>query len=185
MRAPASLHRVSAPRHRNARHLQPVYSPRRGGSHIPGCVEDLPRRNEGGQRPQPGNRGRRVPRPRRPVGLRQDDRAADGRRSRGHLRGAAEDRRADRQLRAVARPRHRDGLPELRALPASHRLRQHRLQPEAEEDGQEGDRPAHQRSGAAARPRRRTSTASRERSPAASGSAWRWAARSCASRPRS
>ena len=118
-----------------------------------GVSKIYPDGTTGGQRPQPGNRGRRVPRPGRPVRLRQDDCAADGRRSRGDLGGPAEDRRADRQPRAVARPRHRDGLPELRALPASLGLRQHRLQPEAEEDGQEGDRPARQRCSAPARPR--------------------------------
>ena len=53
--------------------------------------------------------------------------------------GAAQDRRARRQPRPAARPRHRDGLPELRALPAPHGLRQHRLRPEAEE-GAEGRR---------------------------------------------
>ena len=40
-----------------------------------------------------------------------------------------QDRRARRQLRPLARPRHRDGLPELRALPALSRLREHRLRP--------------------------------------------------------
>ena len=43
---------------------------------------------------------RRVHGARRPVGLRQDDRAADGRRARGDLRGRAPDRRARRQPRA-------------------------------------------------------------------------------------
>ena len=33
-------------------------------------------------------------------------------------RGRDDDRRPCRQLRSLARPRHRDGLPELRALPA-------------------------------------------------------------------
>ena len=42
-------------------------------------------------------------------------------------RGRAQDRRAGRQPRPVARPRHRDGLPELRALPAPVGLREHRL----------------------------------------------------------
>ena len=41
------------------------------------------------------------------------------------------------------------------------------------------------RGGGDARARRSTSTASRRSSPAASASAWRWAARSCASRRRS
>ena len=36
----------------------------------------------------------------------------------------------------VPRPRHRDGLPELRALPAPLGLREHRLRPAAEEDAE-------------------------------------------------
>ena len=46
-----------------------------------------------------------------------------------------------RQRPAPARPRHRDGLPELRALPAHERLRQHGLRPQAAPRQQAGDRP--------------------------------------------
>ena len=67
--------------------------------------------------------------------------------------GVLQDRRARRQPRAAARPRHRDGLPELRALPAPVRLRQHRLRPEAAEDAEGGDRGARAAGGPAARPR--------------------------------
>ena len=80
--------------------------------------QDLPGRHARGQRHQPGDPRRRVHGARRPVRVRQDDRAAHGRRPRGDLRGRADDRRPGREPRAVARPRHRDGLPELRALPA-------------------------------------------------------------------
>ncbi len=54
--------------------------------------------------------------------------------------GTRPDRRPRRQLRPLARPRHRDGLPELRALPAPERLRQHRVRPAAEEAAEGGDR---------------------------------------------
>ena len=77
---------------------------------------------------------------RRPVRVREDDRAADGRRARGDLERPAEDRRPRRQQRAVARPRHRDGLPELRAVPASLGLREHRLRAEDQEDAEGRDR---------------------------------------------
>ena len=56
-----------------------------------------------------------------PSGLRQDDRAADGRRARGHQRRHRPDRRPRRQRPLAEGPRHRDGLPELRALPAPER----------------------------------------------------------------
>ncbi len=42
-------------------------------------------------------------------------------------------RRQARERRARARPRHRDGLPELRAVPAHDRRAEHRLQPQAGE----------------------------------------------------
>ncbi len=41
--------------------------------------------------------------------------------------GELQHRRPRRQRRAAGRPRHRDGLPELRAVPAHDRSRQHRL----------------------------------------------------------
>ena len=91
-----------------------------GQRHIRRSRQDLSGRHHGGARPAARDRGRRVHGARRPVGLRQDDGAADGRRPRGDHRGRAAHRRARRQPRAVARPRHRDGVPELRALPAPH-----------------------------------------------------------------
>ena len=51
--------------------------------------------------------------------------------------GDAPDRRARRQRPAAARARHRDGLPELRALPAHDGRREHRLRP-AHAQGAEG-----------------------------------------------
>ena len=76
------------------------------------------------------DRGRRADRPRRAVGLRQDDGAADGRRARGHHRRIGPDRRARREQPAAEGPRRRDGLPELRALPAHDGVRQHGVRAE-------------------------------------------------------
>ena len=95
------------------------------------------------------------------------------------------DRRPGREPPPAEGARHRDGVPELRALPAHGRLRQHgvRAPPAAPAEG--GDRAAR-----AAGPRerwgsRRRCARSRARCRAASASASRWAARSCASRRRS
>ena len=54
---------------------------------------------------------------------------------------------------AASRPRHRDGVPELRALPAHDRGREHRLPPEDQEGAQGRDRRARGRGREAARPR--------------------------------
>ena len=67
--------------------------------------------------------------------------------------GRDPDRRPRRQRPDAARARHRHGLPELRALPAPDGLRQHRLQPQAAQDAEGGDRQAGARRGAHARPR--------------------------------
>ena len=63
----------------------------------------------------------------RALGLRQVDGAADDRRARGHLQRRVEDRRRSRQRSLAEGSRHRDGLPELRALPAHDRAREHGL----------------------------------------------------------
>ena len=70
---------------------------------------------------------RRIHRHRRPVGLRQVDAAADGRRTGGNHRRRDRHRRARRQPARAEGPRHRDGVPELRALSAYERIRQHGL----------------------------------------------------------
>ena len=85
------------------------------------------------------------------------------------------------ELRADG-PRHRHGVPELRALSAHERLRQHGLRPE-----DAANSPARRSTGAC---RRRPtssasatiSSASRASSPAGNASASRWAAPSCAIR---
>ena len=136
-----------------------------------------------GQRARPRHRRRRVPGPGRPVRLRQVHRAAHARRPGGRRRGRDPDRRPGRHERAAEGPRHRDGVPELRAVPAHDRRREHGLRAEARR-GEQGRRSRKPRRGGrqGARPGASTWTASRRRSPAASGSASRWAARSCASR---
>ncbi len=77
-------------------------------------------------------------------------------------------------------PRHRDGVPELRAVSAHERVRQHGVRPQ-------DPRLREGRYQGARRPRRRRSSnwdrgssASRASSPADNGSGSRWAARSCA-----
>ena len=77
------------------------------------------------------DRRRRVPRARRPVRLRQDDSAAHGRRSRAATSGDVliggevvnDIPPTDRE--------HRDGLPELRAVPAHDRVREHGVRAQA------------------------------------------------------
>ena len=98
--------------------------------------------------------------------------------------GHAPDRRPRRQRRPAQGPRHRDGVPELRALPAHVGLRQPRVRAEAAQGPQGRDRPARQGSGRHPRASSSSSTASPRPSPAASASASPSAARSCAS-PRS
>src|SRR6266498_1023860 len=58
-------------------------------------------------------------------GLRQDLGPAHGRRARGDHRGPRLARRADGQQGSAEGPGHRDDLPELRALSAYVRLREH------------------------------------------------------------
>ena len=145
------------------------------------------RRLPGRERRQPRHRRRRVHDPRRPVGLREVDAAADDRRPGGHhLRRHAHRRRAG-QRQGAARPQPGDGVPELRALPAPHRLREHRLPAAAarracrdEEITTQGRGGGRRRSSSTS-----TSSASRPTSPAASASGSRWAGRSCARPTRS
>ena len=147
--------------------------------------EGLSERRQGGRRALARDRRGRVLRPRRPVRLRQVDAAADDRRPRGRHRRRRLDRRRRRHREAAAGARHRDGLPELRALPAHDGAGEPRVRAQAAEAAEGGVA-----AGASTRSRRRSastscSTASRPRSRAASASASRWAARSCASRRRS
>ena len=63
----------------------------------------------------------------RPVGLRQDDDAADDRRVRAPDLRRDPARRRRRRRGAAARAQRPHGVPELRAVPAPERVRQHRL----------------------------------------------------------
>ena len=98
------------------------------------------------------DRRRRVPRPRRPVGLRQVDAAAHDRRARGGERRRDLHRRARRHRPRPAQPRRRDGLPDLRALPAHVRAPEHGLRAEGAAHAEGRDRQARRRGGRAARP---------------------------------
>ena len=69
-------------------------------------------------------------------------------------------RRPRRDQHAAQGPRHRDGVPELRALPAHDRRRQHGLRAQDGQGAQRRAARAGREGGGAARPRRSTSTAS-------------------------
>ena len=99
------------------------------------------------------DRRRRVLRAGRPVGLRQVDAAADDRRPRGDHRRRDRDRRQGRQPRAAEGARHRDGVPELRALSAHDGARQHVVRAEAREAHAGGHRAARRAGGRHPRPR--------------------------------
>ena len=92
-------------------------------------------------------RRRRVLGARRSVGLRQVDRAADDRRARVDHVGRVAHRRQGRERPRTQGPRHRDGVPVVRAVPAPHRARQHRLRAQVEEDAQGRDQRARREGG--------------------------------------
>ena len=77
--------------------------------------------------------------------MREDDRAADARGSRGADQRRHPDRRARRERRPAKGSRHRDGLSELRALSTHERVRQHRVRIEAPRHAQAGDRAPRER----------------------------------------
>jgi hypothetical protein len=104
--------------------------------------EGVPRRHARRRRARPRGARRRVHGLRRPVRVRQDDRAEDGGGTRGHHRGRDPHRRHRRQRRDPARARHRDGVPELCPLPAHVRPGQHRLRAQDAEDTEGADRRA-------------------------------------------
>ena len=108
----------------------------------------------GGRCDRPEDSGRHVLLPARPVGLRQDLDAAHDRRPRGGDRAAtSSSARENVTDLPPAAARHRDDVPELRAVPASHRARQRRVRPED----------ARRRQGRAPRARRTSCSSS-----------WRW-----------
>ena len=133
---------------------------------------------------RPRHQGPRVHGAGRARRVRQVDGAADDRRAGGDHR-RHDHRRPRGQRRPAQGPRHRDGLPELRALPAHDRAREPGVRPEDPQDAEGGDRPAGRRGGADPRHRPSSSTASPSSSRAASASASPSAAPSCASPPSS
>ena len=99
-----------------------------------------PRRLRGHQGHRLRCRRRPVLRAGRPLRLRQVHAAADGRRAGDHHRRRDRHRRAHRQPDRAGRARHRDGVPELRALSAYERLQQHGLWPAQPRHAQARDR---------------------------------------------
>ena len=94
-------------------------------------------------------------------------------------------RRTRRHSRLPAQSRHRDGVPELRAVPAHDGAPEPRLRAQGAQDAEGRDQAARRRGVDACSGSRTSSTGGRPLSPAASASGSRWAGRSCASRPRS
>ena len=90
-----------------------------------------------------------------------------------------------RERARAAGSRHRDGVPELRAVSAHDGAREHGLRAQALEGVQARDRRARSSARRRSSSCRTTWTASRRSCPAASASGWRWGARSCAIRRRS
>ena len=140
--------------------------------------------DDGGRRPDALDPARRVLRAARPVGLRQDDDAADDRRLRGPDRGPRLPRRRRRHAAPALQARRQHGLPVLRAVPAPVGRAQRRVRARAQEDRQV-------RGAARASARRSrwsssasSASASRRSSPAASSSASRSPARSSTARGR-
>jgi hypothetical protein len=99
------------------------------------------------------HRGRRIRRLRRPLRLRQVDDAADDRGAGGHRRRHAADRRRGRQRPRAEGPQHRDGVPELRDLPAYERRREHRLRAHTRPSSTRREKRPHSRGRPHARPR--------------------------------
>ena len=99
-----------------------------GASHGPGLAAQggqTLRRHRGGARHRPRHRGQGIRGAGRSLRLRQVDDAADDRRARGDQRRRDRGRRRGRQRRAAEGPRHGDGVPELRPLPAHDGVREH------------------------------------------------------------
>ena len=89
------------------------------------------RRVHGRRRPRPRRTARVVLRAARPVRLRQDHDAADGRRPRDADRGHDHARRPGHHLRQAVPAAGQHGLPELRAVPAPRHPRERRVRPQA------------------------------------------------------
>ena len=113
---------------------------------------------------------RRVRRAARALGLRQDDHAARAGRAGEHRLGRDPHRRAARRPSAAAAARHGLRVPALFAVPAPHRLRQHRL-PAA--------RRGHARGEGATSRSTRSGQGAAHRAPARRSGRRRWPAATC------
>ena len=114
----------------------------------------------------------------RPERLRQDHAVADARRaSRRRTRAASCSTGSDIAPVLPHRAPRQHDVPELRAVSASVRARQHRVRAEACRHGARRDRDPRRRDGGAGQARGPGEAQAAISSPAASGSAWRWRAR--------
>ena len=109
-------------------------------------VEGLCRRRRGREGRDLRRAGRAFLRDGRAVRLRQVHAAAHDRGRRDDHVGRNPHRRARRQRHRAVRARHRDGVPELRALSAHERLRQHGVRPAQPQNAEARDREARARS---------------------------------------
>ena len=123
--APDPTATASATRSTGRRHRPDGRHPARGDD------EGLSERGQGDRQRLARHPRRRVHGARRPFRVRQVDPPAHDRRARGGHRGPDPDRRPRRHRPPTARPRHRDGVPELRALPADDRGGEPRLRAQA------------------------------------------------------
>ena len=125
----------------------------RGWYHTRRRQQGLRGRRAGGRQRLAGDRRRRVHGPGRPVRVRQDDDPAHGRRARGGHRRRDRDRRSRRDRPGPQGSRHRDGVPELRALPAHDGRAEPRLRAQAAQDAEGRDQAPRRRRRAHPRPR--------------------------------
>ena len=125
-----------------ASHVEEDYShgqPQDSGPSGP-SLQDLPGSQDGrgllrGPRRQHHHGARLLHLPAGPLGMRQDHHPAHDRRLRESRRGRDLLRRPARQQDHAQQARHGHGLPELRPAAALQHLRQHRLRPQAPQDG--------------------------------------------------
>ena len=118
------------------------------GRRPPRARDQALRRRHRRRRPLARDRARQLLRAARPVGLRQDDDAADDRRLRGADRGDDLPRRRAGHRQAAVQARRQHRLPVVRALPAPDDLRERRLRPAPPRGARQGDvaRPGRPRS---------------------------------------
>ena len=146
-------------------------------------IRDMSKRfgaTRGAEGHRPRDRERRVHRAGRPVRLRQVHAAQHHRRAGAAERRQHRDRRARRRRRAAEGPRHRHGVPVLRALSVDDGAPEHHLRHGMPRRRRRRSRRRRWRAWPSCCRSSRCSAASRRSFPAASASASRWAARWCA-----